>query len=227
MRIKLLGSKNRKLPRSPCWLLPIVFFAVLGCKSEAETDVTLAPAKAQLTESTAGSEKQVSQAVQIFSNALKDKSRSQFLMLADSQGVNLIRLFTSGNLGGRGESLSRSTQPGLISDDLEFPVEKQTPFALSIMFPSLPIDSTQTLQFSPMQLDAKQLPMDQWAVPMKSALAKLPNMKEGALVVLTEQSNTYWILADAQIIDDALVGGFAVFKREGETIKLVGLIDLL
>lgn len=106
-------------------------------------------------------------------------------------------------------------------------MEKQTPFALSIMFPSLPIDSAQSLQFVPMTVDAKQLPMDQWAVPMKAALEKLPNIKEGPLVVLSEPSNTYWVLADAQIIDDALVGGFAVFKREGDAIKLVGLIDLL
>ncbi len=213
--------------RSLHWLLSIMLFAVLGCKSEAETGAVPTSAKAQLTEPTAVSEKQVSQAVQGFSNALKDKSRSEFLALADNQSVNLVRLFTSGNLGGRGEFLSRNTKPDFISDDLAFSVEKQTPFALSIMFPSLPIDSAQALQFVSMTVDAKQLPMDQWAVPMKSALAKLPNMNEGALVVLTEQSNIYWVLADAQIIDDALVGGFAVFKREGDAIKLVGLIDLL
>lgn len=209
------------------WLMPIVFLAIFGCKSEAETSTASAVTEAQLTPLVQPGEQQLIQVVESFSSAIKDKNREQFLAVADSQPMNLVRLFTSGNLGGRGEPLSRSIQAELITDELEFPIEKQTPFSLAIMFPSLPIDSAKSLPFIPMSINAKALPLDQWAPSLKVALAKLPNIKDGALVVLADSANSYWVLADAQIIDNVLVGGFAVFNSDGDRVKLVGLIDLL
>lgn len=162
-------------------------------------------------------------AVISFSDAISTSNTSKFVQVANSEGVHLVRKFTSGNLGGRGEELSSSISVSLINDQMEIPVKGQTSLNLKILFPELPIKSYQKLpQY---KFADTQKPFDQWIPELTKALADAPESVNGDPVILV--SSAYWIYAEAQIIDGILVGGFAVFKKETDHFPLISIIELL
>jgi len=162
-----------------------------------------------------------------FSVAIEKRNGATFISLTNTKTISLIRLFTSGNLGGRGEPLSRSVVPARITNEMAFTIDGQTDFSLPTVFPNLPIISFNKVLRRPLLLDAKQLSYDQWAPILLRSLKDIPEVADGAQVLLINEKEGCWVFADAQIIDDILVGGFAVFKRENNQAVLVAIIDLL
>lgn len=170
---------------------------------------------------------QVEKSLKVLSSALEKKDRIAFISLSDSLDVHLVRIFTSGNLGGRGEPLSQITNLNQISKEMDFAIEGQTAFSVPSIFASLPINSFESVLRKPLLLTSTQIPYDQWAPLLMQSLKDVPEVEDGAPVILVNESLGYWVFADVQTIDDMLVGGFAVFKSEKITVKLVAMIELL
>ncbi|HWV14366.1 MAG TPA: hypothetical protein VN030_02960 [Cellvibrio sp.] len=196
--------------------LTFVFFA-LGCN--AQTNSSTAPANANTSA--------VENAMGIFSTAVSNKDAKQFVSLTNPSGIYLVRLFTSGNLGSRGPELSESVKPATINEKLQFPIKDQTPFTLKIHFPELPIKSFKALPQRTLPAEIDIAHYDQWPPILKKALANTPEATTRSPIILSSNSGRYWLYTEAQIIDDALVGAFAVFSPEGDKLKLVAVIELL
>ena len=160
-----------------------------------------------------------------FSTALSRKNLSLLLTITDPKNIYLVRLFTSGNLGGRGSPLSQSTSSNSINKDLAFDIKKQTPFELLELFTNLPIKSVKALPHRALVAEADTAHFDQWPPILKKSLTGAPEVAEGDSLLL--HSSKYWVYTEAQIIDDLLVGGFAVFEMQGGKLKFVALMDLL
>lgn len=213
-----------------------LFIAIAGCKSEARNDAQVAkasevskPVKVDTLQqhSTETALVEINEKLKSFSSALEQKDRIAFISLSDTQDVYLVRIFTSGNLGGRGEPLSQITNSNQISNEMDFAIGGQTAFSVPSIFASLPMNSFQSVLRKPLLLISTQTPYDQWASILMQSLKSVPEVKDGAPVILVNESLGYWVFADAQIIDDILVGGFAVFKSENGTSTLEAMIELL
>ena len=163
---------------------------------------------------------------QLFSTAVPNDDVSKFKSAANPSGIYLVRKFTSGNLGGRGEELSANFSASSITEDMEFLVKDQTPFSLKLIFPSLPIKDDNKLPHYGMSEKICNLAFDQWDSLLKDVIAPLSESISGEPIVLTAASDC-WVYAEAQVIDNMLVGGFAVFKKSAESVKLVSVINLL
>ncbi|MES2673484.1 MAG: hypothetical protein V4660_04560 [Pseudomonadota bacterium] len=169
----------------------------------------------------------VESVINSFSTAITKKDVGLFLTLADPSGLYLVRSFTSGNLGGRGSSLSQKINVNKIDKEFTFPVKEQTPFDLSGLFSSLPIKSFKALPSRTLLPEVETAHYDQWAPLLKKSLANTPAVVEGDPIILSSSTSRYWVYGEAQIIDDILVGGFAVFSLQNNKLSLVAIIELL
>lgn len=160
-----------------------------------------------------------------FSTALSNKDLDLLLTITDPKDISVVRLFTSGNLGGRGEPLSEEISTSKMNSELAFDIKNQTAFELPGLFVNLPIKSFGALPKHPLSADADTTYFDQWAPILKSSLKGSPEAISGDSVLLT--SSKYYVYAEAQIIDDILVGRFAVFSMADGKLQLVSLIELL
>jgi hypothetical protein len=68
---------------------------------------------------------------------------------------------------------------------------------------------------------------DQWEPFLKKSLNGKAEAINGDPIILYSSKSKYWVYAEAQIIDDILVGGFAVFAMRDGKFKLVSIIELL
>lgn len=162
--------------------------------------------------------------VTAFSNAVSTGSTSNFLDIANPDGVYLVRKFTSGNLGGRGEELSRSVPASSLNEEMEFAIKDQTPFNLKVIFPGLLVEASKKLPQLNVR-DIEGLSFEEWSPELMKALVDAPEAVSGDPVLLVSQK--YWIYCEAQIIDGVLVGGFAIFENDADHFSLVSIIDLL
>ncbi|RYY74817.1 MAG: hypothetical protein EOO52_10845 [Gammaproteobacteria bacterium] len=160
-----------------------------------------------------------------FSTALTKRDLGLLLTIADQKDIYLVRLFTSGNLGGRGSPLSQAKSINSINKELAFDIKNQTPFELPELFANLPIKSAKALPRRTLAAESDTAHFDQWGPILKKSLSGAPEVVNGDSIALN--SSKYFVYAEAQIIDDILVGGFAVFERRDDKLKLVALIDLL
>ena len=165
--------------------------------------------------------------IQNFSTALTNKDLNLLLTIADPKDIYLVRTFTSGNLGGRGPSFRGSISTSRFNKDLALEIQKQTPFELPELFTDLPIKSTKTLPHHLLLPEAETASFDQWEPLLKKSLKGLKEADNGDPVLLVSGSSKYWVYTEAQIIDDILVGGFAVFSVRDGKLRLVCLIELL
>ena len=200
------------------FILMCFVFATSGCNGEEKYTSTKSPISV-------ASNKNVETAIESFSMAVSKKDVNIFVSLADPKGVHLVRKFTSGNLGGRGPELSMLTDPKSINEDLEFPVKKQTSYSVPFQFQDLPFKSFAALPQYPLSADVDATDFDQWEPILKSSLKGAAEVSDGSSLLLV--SPKYWVYTEAQIIDDILVGGFAVFAMVDGKLQLVALIDLL
>ncbi len=194
----------------------------LGCEAKTKN---IAPE--QNSSLTTKSSLNVESTSNTFSAALTNKDISAFLTIADPHGIYLVRLFTSGNLGGRGSSLSELQAIVKIDKALAFPIKKQTPFDLPGLFINLPIKSFKALPSRKLLPEIDNTHYDQWAPILKKSLSGAPEAVTGDPIILSSGSSKYWVYAEAQIIDDMLVGGFAVFENQNGKLMLVAVIELL
>ena len=162
-----------------------------------------------------------------FSTAVTSKNIPLFVELTDPRGIYLVRKFTSGNLGGRGEELSELTQLKKLNEKFQFPIKNQTPYSLGFLFHELPIKSFANLSHRSLPSEVEDLHFDTWVPFLKESLTGAPEVKDGMPIRLSSANGKYHVYAEAQIIDEILVGGFAVFSKENGKMKLVALIDLL
>lgn len=162
--------------------------------------------------------------VTAFSNSVSTGSTSKFLDITNSDEVHLVRKFTSGNLGGRGEELNRSVSVSSLNDEMEFPIKDQTPFNLKIIFPGLPVEASKKLPKFNVR-DIEGLSFEEWYPELMKALVDAPEAVSGDPVLLVSQK--YWIYCEAQIIDGVLAGGFAIFENDADHFSLVSIVDLL
>ena len=123
------------------------------------------------------------------------------------------------------EPLSEKISTSKINSELAFSIKNQTAFELPGLFVNLPIKSFSALPRRPLSADADTTYFDQWAPILKSSLKGSPGAISGDSLILT--SSKYYVYAEAQIIDDILVGGFAVFSMADGKLQLVALIELL
>lgn len=172
------------------------------------------------------SDESLERAILSFSDSVSGDDVSKFNDIVGAKGILLVRKFTSGNLGGRGKELSDTFSASAINSKMEFPIKGQTPFSLKLLFPGLPAKSfTKSSQYT-LPIEACDLPFDQWNASLKTTIAPLSEAVNGEAIILKADAGC-WIYAEAQLIDDILVGGFAVFTREGDEVYLVSIIDLL
>lgn len=161
-----------------------------------------------------------------FSSAVSSGDISGFRSIAGSDEVYLVRKFTSGNLGGRGEELSGAYSVDSLTKDMEFLIEQQTPFSLRMLFPGFPLKNYKMLPQYKMPADICNVAFDRWGDELKKAISPLPQANEGGTVILTAAPDC-WVYAEAQVIDEILVGGFAVFKSNADSLYLASIIELL
>lgn len=170
---------------------------------------------------------QVETAFLSFSKAVSEKNVDLFINLANPDGIHLVRKFTSGTLGGRGPELSKVTDPKKIDEKLQFPVKNQTPYSIRIQFQELPIKSFAALSNQSLAAEVETLNFDTWAPFLKKSLVGTPESANREPIMLSSANYKYYVYAEAQIIDDILVGGFAVFEMKNGKVQLVSLIELL
>lgn len=191
----------------------LVLFSVHCCSCSAEVDSFGVDAYLELS-------------VVSLSNSVSEDNVSKFKGIADSEGIYLVRKFTSGNLGGRGEQLSEKFSLSAITNDIEFPINGQTPFNLKMLFPGFPVRNYKKLPQYTFPTEACHLNFDQWGAALKKAIQPLPEAVEGNAIIL-KAATECWVYAEAQVIDGILVGGFAVFKKKADKLLLVSIIELL
>ncbi len=199
--------------------LAVTFF-VSGCNAENDKSSSTGDRSIAVNQ-------EVEAAFGSFSNAVSEKDVNVFLNLADPKGVYLVRKFTSGTLGGRGPELSELTDPKKITEKLQFPIKDQTPYSIRIQFQELPITSVKALSNRPLSAEVETLDFDTWGPFLKKSLIGTPESADRLPIMLTSTNSKYYVYAEAQIIDDILVGGFAVFAMIDGQLKLVALIELL
>lgn len=170
---------------------------------------------------------EVEAAFESFSKAVSEENVQSFIKLADPNGIHLVRKFTSGTLGGRGSELSELTDPKKMNENFEFPIKNQTPYGISIQFQELPIKSVKALSNRPLSAEVETLDFDTWGPFLKQSLIGTPESADRLPIMLSSANSKYYVYAEAQIIDDILVGGFAVFEKKDGKLQLVSLIELL
>ena len=188
-----------------------------GCNAEKQDSPSTAIA----------SKKDVEVVFESFSKAVSEKNVDLFIDLSDPKGVHLVRKFTSGNLGGRGPELSELTDPKKINEKLQFPIENQTSYSIRIQFQELPFKSFSDLSNRPLSEEVEKMHFDIWGVHLKEGLTGSSEAEDRLPIMLTSANSKYYVYAEAQIIDEILVGGFAVFSMVDGKLKLVALIELL
>lgn len=199
-------------------LITFAFFAS-GCNAESRGSST--------SNSDAVDHESVEEAFEFFSTAVSTKNVPLFIKLSDPQGIYLVRKFTSGNLGGRGEELSELTDPQKMNEKFQFPIKNQTPLSVRIQFQELPIESVSALSRRSLSADVESLTFDSWIPFLKASLEGTPEAAERMPIILSSGNGKYHVYAEAQIITDILVGGFAVFEMKNGKPKLVALVELL
>ena len=199
--------------------LTCVFFAC-GCSAETKDSSTIE--RHQVV-----SHKEVEAAFESFSKAVSEENVDLFIKLANPNGIHLVRKFTSGTLGGRGSELSERTDPKKINKKFQFPIKNQTPYSISIQFQELPIKSFTALAHQSLAAEVETLNFDTWAPFLKNSLTGTPESATRAPIMLSSANAKYYVYAEAQIIDDILVGGFAVFAMVDGKLQLVSIITLL
>jgi len=197
-------------------------FALFACACSAEKkDIST------IESHKVASNKDVEAAVESFSKAVSERNVDLFINLANPNGIHLVRKFTSGNLGGRGAELSELTDPKKIDEKLQFPIKNQTSYSIRIQFQELPIKSFATLSNQSLSAEIETLNFDSWGPFLKKSLIGTPESAERAPIMLSSANSKYYVYAEAQIIEDILVGGFAVFSMVDGKLQLVSLIELL
>lgn len=199
-------------------LITFAFFAG-GCTADDRSDFSSDPAAVNL--------QRFDEALGSFSTAVSTKNVPLFFELTDPKGIHLVRKFTSGNLGGRGEELSELIDPLKMNEKFQIPIKGQTPFSIRIQFQELPIQSIAALSRRPLATDVESLTFDSWIPFLKASLQGAPEADERMPIILSSINGKYHVYAEAQIITDILVGGFAVFELQNGKAKLVALIELL
>lgn len=172
-----------------------------------------------------GQEHVVEKTIMDFSKALADKDLNLLLAVSDAKEIAVVRRFTSGNLGGRGEPLSKLIPLSKINAELAVDVKNQTAFDIPGLFMNFPLISFSAVPQRDLLPDANSTVFDQWESVLKASLEGAPEVVDGDPVIL--RSSRYYVYAEAQIITDILVGGFAVFELQNGKAKLVALIELL
>ncbi len=212
-------------------LIILFLVAVVGCNPEStdnnKVHSTLGAEKHNNTPSTQQKPISINDSLKSFSETLNQKDPSKFISLANSQGINLVRIFTSGNLGSRGAPLSQTINPTTVTNEITFPIEGQTAFDIPAMFPSLPIGFFQGVIPQKLQMPSNIPAYNQWTPILINSLKNAPGIENGAPIILASDKGDYWVFSDAQIIDDILVGGFAIFTTYNNTLKLTAIIELL
>lgn len=199
-------------------IIAFTFFAI-GCNADGDIS--------QLNSANAVTDKEIELAFQTFSDAVTKKDSGLFIELADSKDIYLVRKFTSGNLGGRGPELSKLTDSKKINEKFQIPVKNQTPYSIRIQFQELPIKSFTALSHRTLSAEVETLNFDTWIPFLKESLTGAPEVKDRMPIRLSSANGKYHVYAESQIIDEILVGGFAVFSKESEKMRLVALIELL
>ncbi|HWV14365.1 MAG TPA: hypothetical protein VN030_02955 [Cellvibrio sp.] len=201
-------------------IIGTLIFSSISCLAENKNPVSI-------QQTTGTTDPALETAFLSFSTAVANKNVNEFLKIAAPEGIYLVRLFTSGTLGGRGSELRKRFDPKTINQEFEFPIAKQTPYNIDTFFQNLPIKSFKKLPRRTLSPEVDTTNITEWAPLLKKSLKGAPETEEGNPVVLFSNSSKYWAYAETQIIDDILVGGVAVFARENDKVKLVALIELL
>lgn len=160
-----------------------------------------------------------------FSKAIATKDIKLFIATTNLKSVYLARKFSTGTLGGRGSELGAEYVPSLIAKDMSFPVKNQLSFELPTVFVRQPIKSYASLTQYPVQLEIDNTHYEKWAPLLLKALTNRSEAGPGEPVIL--KSEKYWIYAEAQIIDGILVGSFAAFANENNTVSLAAILMFL
>lgn len=152
-------------------------------------------------------------AIKQFSQLLAKKEKDKFINLFSPSGLKVYRGFSSGNLGGRGESLSSTFTAKDVKQDLTINIDGQTPIDFPWLFPGVIEQDGHDFPTYSLAADVIDL-----ANPPKT-LARLQEllngkaeMVEGVPLLLAANGHEL-VLVEAQIIDGALVGGFAIFEE--------------
>lgn len=152
----------------------------------------------------------------------------------DPAGITVIRNFSSGSLGGRGQNI-RNYYPYPLSASFEnpiFPVPDETPIELDAMFPEFMKSDISTLPFFDDEIPEFDIrDRKDAADPATSKLLEwIPRLtakhNDVPTAFVSKVNDRYLILAEGQVIDNICSGYYSVFTRVGTDYRLKAILDL-
>jgi len=166
--------------------------------------------------------------VDLFAKSLKARSKPELLKLLPKEGLFVYRGFTSGNYGARGSDVGLLFAAKNISDKLTIDVKKQLPIDLPDAFPSLDFNSSKSIaSYSSDFTLSRDLPISNTLTILKGIIGSKTESEEGVPFTLMSNDGNFLVFSNAQVIDDILVGGIAIFKLQGDHFYLFAVLELL
>ncbi len=107
-------------------------------------------------------------------------------------------------------------------------VENQTPIDLPRAFPSLDFESSKSIaSYSSDFTLSRDLPIRITLDTLKGIIGSKTESEEGVPFTLMSNDGNFLVFSNAQVIDDILVGGIAIFKLQGDHFYLYAVLQLL
>lgn len=190
----------------------------IGCYSDSTSNERSTKEHSEVT---------YTQTVDKFLFAIKKKNKPELLTLLPDKGLQIYRGFVSGNLGARGNELSQVYAADQISNELTIAVVDQTAIDIPWLFPEATKFNSGSLKVYPLNGSVvKEDFVKSLLGTIKTSLLDKPEMADGAPLLLESPDQKIVVLAEAQVIDDILVGGFAVFTLRRDKYQFELLLDI-
>jgi len=215
----------------------IIVILIAGCEKKTQVSqpkvaqVSVQNTAAQLQEpNDRQTPREITLAAQGLASIIQRKSPELLDSITGMSGIVLIRNFSSGTYGARGENI-RSFYPSPIGR-IMFPVKNETPIDVASMFPELArFDLNQLPSFKTMPngLDIRDTPSEikPTTSELLEALSKVVLPHHDLPTPFAVQiGDDLLVLAEGDVVDNICTGYFAIFKKMNGSYRLRALLDL-
>jgi hypothetical protein len=173
---------------------------------------------------------EITLAAQGLVSAIKGKSPEVLDSITGKSGIVLIRNFTSGTNGARGENVRSFNSAPIVQ--ISFPVSHETPIDVTSLFPDLT------------QENLKQIPVFKTSVTGLDIQDSPSEVKPETRIILDALSKAtlphsdvktpfgvqvdddVLVIAESDGVDNVCTGNFAIFKKLSGSYRLRALLDL-
>jgi len=211
---------------------------LIGCKEKEPSPVVVTnAAQVQKVASPSGSaikDAEIDTLLRQFKSVLASNSSATLDSLVDPSGLTVIRNFTSGSLGGRGENI-RNFYAVPISSKIaspEFPVPNETPIKLSAMFPDLRKSSESAVMVFADSIEGFGIHDDSTTVNpttkvLIDALTSIATKHDDVPTTFVSKVNgEYLVLAEGDAVDGICTGYYSIFVKTTVGYRLKVVLDL-